>query len=260
MKKQILSIVSITILLLSCVDTKDTTESTESTEEQIEKVKEERIIKEVIEYYAFVDKLRVRKVPGLESTREGAQFVDVLDEGEKVTFLGEKSEEMYEVKLRGRQMKAPFYKIKTKKGEIGWIYAGALSSFPIEVEHYRVAIFFDQDGNIDEGGDFGYYASEAMNNLLGTGIESIYVDDDFDEVEIRNHRGDIIGTENISKIVKKYKIGVVCVEKGRSQKYIDYSMNMSDKVLCTFIPDYYGSECYLYFEDEDGMFEEDAGR
>ena len=92
MKKQILSIVSITILLLSCGDTKDVTESTESTEEQIEKVKEERIIKEVIEYYALVDKLRVRKVPGLESTREGAQFVDVLDEGEKVTFLGEKSE------------------------------------------------------------------------------------------------------------------------------------------------------------------------
>ena len=54
--------------------------------------------------------------------------------------------------------------------------------------------------------------------------------------------------------MKKHQIGVVCVEKGRSQKYVDYSMNMSDKVLCTFIPDYY-SECYLFFEDEEGMYD-----
>ena len=256
MRNKILGIASLAILLASCGDIQDTIDkSNERIEEKVEKVKEERVVKEVTEYYAFVDKLRVRKVPGLESKREGAQFVDVLDEGEKVTFLGEKSENMYEVKLRGRKMKAPFYKIKTKKGEIGWIYAGALSSFPIEVEHYRVAIFFDGTGNVDDGGDFGYYASNAMNDLLGTGIEAMYVDDDFDEVEIRNHRGDIIGTENISRMMKKHQIGVVCVEKGRSQKYVDYSMNMSDKVLCTFIPDYYGSECYLFFEDEEGMYD-----
>lgn len=255
MRNQILRIASLSILLSSCGDIQDTIDkSNERIEEKVEKVQEERVVKEVTEYYAFVDKLRVRKVPGLESKREGAQFVDVLDEGEKVTFLGEKSEEMYEVKLRGRQMKAPFYKIKTKKGEIGWIYAGALSSFPIEVEHYRVAIFFDGTGNVEDGGDFGYYASNAMNYLLGTGIEAMYVDDDFDEVEIRNHRGDIIGTENISRMMKKHQIGVVCVEKGRSQKYVDYSMTMSDKVLCTFIPDYY-SECYLFFEDEEGMYD-----
>ena len=90
-----------------------------------------------------------------------------------------------------------------------------------------------------------------MNNLLGTGIESIYVDNDFDEIEIRNHRGDIIGTENISKIVKKYRIGI---SSPNSEIYRLFK-NMSDKVLCTFIPDY-DSECYLYFEDDDGMFAE----
>ena len=74
----------------------------------------------------LVDKLKLSEVPGLKS-KEQAKFVDVLDEGDKVTFLGEKTEELYEVKLRGRQMNAPFYKIKTQKGEIGWIYAGGSS-------------------------------------------------------------------------------------------------------------------------------------
>jgi NADH/NAD ratio-sensing transcriptional regulator Rex len=96
-----------------------------------------------------------------------------------------------------------------------------------------------------------------MNELLGTGVESLYLYDDFNDVEIRNNRGEIIGVENIRKLVKKHEIGVVCVEKGRSQKYVDYSMNMGDKVLCTFIPDYYGNECYLFFEEEeeDGMYD-----
>lgn len=256
MKKQILGVVSIAIFLFSCGDIEESINQTiDRSNDKIEEKKEEKVRKEFTEYYAWVDKLRVRAVPGLESKKQGAKFVDVIDEGEKVTFLGEKSSETYEVKLRGRTMNAPFYKVRTKKGEIGWIFAGALSSFPVDVEYYRVAIFFDAEGNVEDGGDFGYYTSEAMNDLLGTGIESIYIDDDFDEVDIRNHRGDIIGTENISRMVKKYQIGVVCVEKGRSQKYVNYSMNMKDKVLCTFIPDYYGSECYLFFEDEDGMYD-----
>ena len=48
------------------------------------------------------------------------------------------------------------------------MFSGALSSFPIDVEYYRVAIFFDEAGNVEEYGDFGYYASEAMNELLGS--------------------------------------------------------------------------------------------
>ena len=28
----------------------------------------------------------------------------------------------------------------------------------------------------------------VMNNLLGTGIDAMYIDNDFDEVEIRSHR------------------------------------------------------------------------
>ena len=249
--KKIFTFFIITSLFFACSDIK---ESINFNENSIDQKQEEIKTKvEIKEYYSWVENLRVRAAPNLDSKRQGAKFVDVLDEGEKVTFLGEKSSETFEVKLRGRTMNAPFYKVRTKKGEIGWIFAGALSSFPIDVEHYRVAIFFN---NTDEGGDFGYYASEAMNELFVNGIETIFVEDNFDEIEIRNDRGDIIGTENISRMVKEYQIGVVCVEKGRSQKYVDYSMNMGDKVLCTFIPDYYGNECYLFFEEEeDGMYD-----
>ena len=233
MKKQILVVASVAIFIFSCGDIKESiNKTTESSEKKIEEKKAKVRTKiEIKEFYAWVDKLRVRAVPGLESKKQGAKFVDVLDEGEKVTFLGEKSSETYEVKLRGRTMNAPFYKVRTKKGEIGWIFAGALSSFPIDVEHYRVAIFFDDAGNVEEGGDFGYLASDAMNELLGTGVESLYLDDDFDDVEIRNNRGEIIGVENIRNLVKKHEIGVVCVEKGRSQKYVDYSQDMAFDIL-----------------------------
>ena len=223
--KKIFTFLIITSLFFACSDIKESINFNENSIDQ--KQEEIRTKVEIKEYYSWVDKLRVRAVPGLDSKRQGAKFVDVLDEGEKVFFLGEKSSETFEVKLRGRTMNAPFYKVRTKKGEIGWIFAGALSSFPIDVEHYRVAIFF----NNVESGDFGYYASDAMNELLGTGVESLYLYDDFNDVEIRNNRGEIIGVENIRKLVKKHEIGVVCVEKGRSQKYVDYSQDMAFDIL-----------------------------
>ena len=230
MKKQILVVASVAIFIFSCGDIKESiNKTTESSEKKIEEKKAKVRTKiEIKEFYAWVDKLRVRAVPGLESKKQGAKFVDVLDEGEKVIFLGEKSSETFEVKLRGRTMNAPFYKVRTKNDKIGWIFAGALSSFPIDVEHYRVAIFFDIT---NEENDFFYYSSQAINELLGTGVESLQIDDDFDEIDIRNNRGEIIGVENIRKLVKKHEIGVVCVEKGRSQKYVDYSMDMGFEIL-----------------------------
>jgi len=190
-----------------------------------------RIKKEIGEYYAGVDQLRVREFPNLNKK---VKVVSSLNEGEKVFFTGIESNEIFEVKLRGRMVKGPFYKIKTRKGKTGWVFSGALSSFPIDVEYYRVAIFFDEAGNVEEGGDFGYYASEAMNELLGTGVEAMFIDNNFEEVEIRNIRGDIIGVENISRLVKKHEIGVICIEKGRSHKYVDYSTDMGFDILEIF--------------------------
>lgn len=239
MKKQILSVVSIVIFLLSCGDIEESiNESFERSEEKITGIKKERVEVEIKDYYAWVDKLRVRAVPGLESKRQGAKFVDVLDEGEKVTFLGEKSEELFDVTLRGRDMKAPFYKVRTKKGEIGWIFAGALSSFPIDVEYYRVAIAFNEEYSED----FSYYYSEANRLLLPTGVDLVFVDSNFEEVNIRNIKGEIIGTENISRYVRKYKSGILCVEKGNKSKFISYSPDMGYDVISHFGVGYCGGD------------------
>ena len=239
MKKQILSVVSIVIFLFSCGDIEESiNDSFERSEEKRTEIKKERVEIEIKDYYAWVDKLRVRAVPGLESKRQGAKFVDVLDEGEKVTFLGEKSEELFDVTLRGRDMRAPFYKVRTKKGEIGWIFAGALSSFPIDVEHYRVAIAFNEEYSED----FSYYYSEANRLLLPTGVDLVFVDSNFEEVNIRNIKGEIIGTENISRYVRKYKSGILCVEKGNKSKFISYSPDMGYDVISHFGVGYCGGD------------------
>ena len=65
-------------------------------------------------------------------------------------------------------------------------------------------------------------------------MEALFVDNNFDEVEIKNNRGNIIGVENISRLVKKHKIGVICIEKGRSHKYVDYSTDMGYDILEIF--------------------------
>jgi len=229
MKKK-LSFLLVIILCFACGEIEESVnKNTDKLYQAAEKQK--RIKKEVTEYYAWVDKLRVRENPSLDRK---AKVVTTLDEGEKVTFLGEVSEELFDISLRGRDMKGPFYKIKSKQGKIGWVFAGALSSVPVNVEHYRVAIFFDAAKNVEEGGDFGYYTSEAMNKLLGTGIDAVSIDRDFDKVEIRNGRGEIIGVEDISKNAKKHRIGVICVEKGRSQKFVDYSQEMGWEILDMF--------------------------
>lgn len=239
MKKQILSVVSIVIFLFSCGDIEESiNDSFERSEEKRTEIKKERVEIEIKDYYAWVDKLRVRAVPGLESKRQGAKFVDVLDEGEKVTFLGEKSEELFDVTLRGRDMRAPFYKVRTKKGELGWIFAGALSSFPIDVEHYRVAIAFNEEYSED----FSYYYSEANRLLLPTGVDLVFVDSNFEEVNIRNIKGEIIGTENISRYVRKYKSGILCVEKGNKSKFISYSPDMGYDVISHFGVGYCGGD------------------
>jgi hypothetical protein len=240
MKKQILVVASLAIFIFSCGDIEESiNKTTESLENKIEEKKEKIRTKiEIKEFYAWVDKLRVRAVPGLESKRQGAKFVDVLDEGEKVTFLGEKSSETFEVSLRGRTMNAPFYKVRTKNGKVGWIFAGALSSFPVDVEHYRVAIAFNEGYSED----FSYYYSEANRLLLPTGVDLVFVDSNFEEVNIRNIKGEIIGTENISKYVRKYKSGILCVEKGEKSEFISYSPDMGYDVISHFGVGYCGGD------------------
>jgi hypothetical protein len=78
--------------------------------------------------------------------------------------------------------------------------------------------------------------------LLPTGVDLVFVDSNFEEVNIRNIKGEIIGTENISKYVRKYKSGILCVEKGEKSEFISYSPDMGYDVISHFGVGYCGGD------------------
>ncbi len=225
--KQYALLIIIPFCLFSCNYNNES--SSNKNEDSSSNLKEK---KEPTEYYAWVDKLRVRKDSNMNKKNK---TISSLDEGEKIFYTGIKTKAIFEAKLRGRNMRAPLFKIKTSNDKIGWVFAGALSIMPVNVENYKVALFFDETfSKVDTK-----YISNAMDELIGSGIDVIYVDGKYDEVNIKNSHEKIIGVEDISKKVKKYHNGVICVEKGRSQHYIPYSQNVSFEILENFGIEYY---------------------
>lgn len=205
-----------------------TTEATDSESEAIEKIEPATEKKTV---YAWVDKLRIRQSPDLK-----AKEIVQVAEGTPLIFTGEISPNEIEITLRGRKMKAPFHKVITPTGQEGWTFAGALSNRPIDVENYRIAIAFDQRGldPEEDSGDFGYYLNDAGQMLVGTGIDLIYVEEKFHNVEIKNGKGEIIGVENISNYVKEHTTGIVCIEKGGKTEFVLYDPGMGAEVKRVF--------------------------
>jgi len=228
----------ILFLVVGCGSTADTKEENKSTDTATEVTNSKTASSPQVEkkvasktVYAWVDKLRIRETPDLK----GKEIIQVA-EGTALTFTGEISPNEIEITLRGRKMKAPFHKVITPTGQEGWTFAGALSNRPIDVENYRVAIAFDErDLDPDEdSGDFSYYLNDAGQMLVGTGVDLIYVDEKFHNVEIKNGKGEIIGVENISKYVKDYTTGIVCIEKGGKTEFIDYDPGMGEEVKRVF--------------------------
>lgn len=234
MNKYIIILSSLILLLVfSCGSETNTTEATamETVEPKTEPtIKEEETPKQKT-VYAWVDKLRIREKPDLKSK----ELVQVA-EGTALTFTGEISSNEIEITLRGRLMTAPFYKVITPTGQEGWVFAGALSTSPVDVESYRVAIAFDQRDldPEDDSGDFGYYLNSAGELLVGTGIDLMYVEEKFHNVEIKNGKGEIIGVENISSYVKEYTTGIVCIEKGKKTEFVMYDPGMGQEVKRVF--------------------------
>tara|TARA_Y100000589_G_C27195323_1_gene646571 strand:- start:45 stop:887 length:843 start_codon:yes stop_codon:yes gene_type:complete len=187
--------------------------------------------KEINEYYAWVDNLRVRKDSNMNEENE---VITSLDEGEKIFYMGIKTEKSFSAKLRGKFIHAPLYKIKTSNDKIGWVFSGGLSVMPVNVENYKVALFFDDISISSED-----ISINVMNELVGSGIDVIYIDHKYFEVPIVNNQNKIIGVEDISKKVKKYKKGIICVEKGKRQHFIPFSPNVSFEIL-----KYFGIEFY----------------
>ena len=174
MYKNIFSLV-VVVFLFSCNNNEADSSKNTSPQPKVATPKEE--VKER-KFFAWVNDLRVRAIPNLKERK-----IASLSEGEEMTFMNVISKDSVEAKLRGRKIKAPFYKIKTKEGVEGWVFAGALSSDPVEVQGYSVAIVFEESLNY-ESDDVAVIMSNADSDLVGYGIQLMYVSNNFKSVKI----------------------------------------------------------------------------
>ena len=175
-------------------------------------------------FYSELENLSVRREPDLKSKR-----IAKLNEGERVTDLGRTSRNEISVKLRGRRTNGPFYLIRTRKGIEGWAYSRGLSNRPVYVEDYICIVYFSKYRRLSN--------DDTLSEWLRSFSDCFDRDDNysfimktrgFKEINIKNRYGDIIGVENISRLVDKYKEGLVILEKGKKAVYKD--------------PDEYGGE------------------
>lgn len=74
--------------------------------------------------YAWVDQLRVRA-----AADKKADIVAEIPEGGQLAFLNEKSDFTEKITLRGTLHDEPWLKVKTAKGEVGWVYGGGVKFY-----------------------------------------------------------------------------------------------------------------------------------
>jgi Na+-transporting methylmalonyl-CoA/oxaloacetate decarboxylase gamma subunit len=71
--------------------------------------------------YVTIDKLKLRKAPGLKSETLGE--LKLFDE---VYFMDEVTDSTFEVNLGKEIAKEPYVKVKTKRGTVGWVYGAGV--------------------------------------------------------------------------------------------------------------------------------------
>ncbi len=71
--------------------------------------------------YVTIDKLKVRKTPGLKGELLGE--LKLFDE---VTYMNEVTDSTYVVNLGKEKADEPYVKIKTKRGTVGWVYGAGV--------------------------------------------------------------------------------------------------------------------------------------
>ncbi|MFK7935156.1 MAG: SH3 domain-containing protein [Saprospiraceae bacterium] len=113
--------------LFACKDTNSSEavgNETTTPSEEITNEEEEAIVAELPTYvYPWVDQLRIRDTPGTKGVVLGK-----LKENEPLEYLGEETVEQHETTLRGKTVKAPWIKVKTKSDITGWIFGGATTT------------------------------------------------------------------------------------------------------------------------------------
>ena len=164
-------------------------------------------------FYSEVENLSVRREPDLKSKR-----IAKLTEGERVTDLGRTSRNEISVKLRGTRTSGPFFLIRTRKGIEGWAYSRGLSNRPVYVEEYVCFVAFSKYGRINDGIKIDL---RGFSDCFDKDDNYSYMSktSGFKEINIKNRYGEIIGVENISRMVDKYKEGLVILEKGKKAVY-----------------------------------------
>jgi cytoskeletal protein RodZ len=71
--------------------------------------------------YVTIDKLKVRKSPGLKGELLGE--LKLFDE---VYYMNEVTDSTFEVNLGREKANEPYVKIKTKRGTVGWVYGAGV--------------------------------------------------------------------------------------------------------------------------------------
>lgn len=124
-KLHIIFLLSFVSIFYACKNT-NSDESTKNTGETSDTIvsNEVKPKKEKVQLYAWVNNLRLRQAPDTKS-----KVIAELKEGDKLSFLDEKTEFTQKISLRGTLYDEPWLKVETLTGKIGWVYGGAVKFY-----------------------------------------------------------------------------------------------------------------------------------
>lgn len=107
------------LLLLACGKEQAKNPATATTKRAV--VAPKSIPVEPVEVYAWVDQLRVRSLPTLDS-----RVIVELLEGDTLYYLNTETVRRTELTLRDKKFNRPWVKVQTKDGKSGWVYGGGI--------------------------------------------------------------------------------------------------------------------------------------
>ena len=118
---QIIIFLTILTAFFACKDTNSSTSSEMEDPAVMEKDTSYVAAPDPIQYYCWVDKLRLREQPDTKS-----KVVGELSEGSLLTYQHEKTDFTQKITLRGKAYDEPWYKVRTTEGIEGWVYGGGV--------------------------------------------------------------------------------------------------------------------------------------